>query len=90
MSDDKVVRLTPEEVEKLNELCPAPMGGFMDGTCPKCKKRFGWTGRVVDRPACPKCGHKVDLSELESDEREIKDFENLLRANRRRREEEDD
>ena len=31
---------------------------FMDATCPLCGKRFGWNGNLLDRPVCPKCGHR--------------------------------
>ena len=32
--------------------------GFFDATCTKCHKRFGWSGRLSDKPACPKCGQR--------------------------------
>ena len=30
--------------------------GFSNATCGKCGKRFGWTGRLSEKPPCPKCG----------------------------------
>jgi PHP family Zn ribbon phosphoesterase len=33
--------------------------GFFDASCPKCKRRYGWSGTVKDRPPCPKCGYRV-------------------------------
>lgn len=40
------------------------MSSFNDATCPKCGKRFGWQGNMVDKPQCPKCGHTDDPAEL--------------------------
>jgi ribosomal protein S27E len=31
---------------------------FIDARCPKCGAHVGWHGRMSDRPACPKCGHR--------------------------------
>ena len=31
--------------------------GFFDATCPKCKARIGWHGKITDRPPCRQCGH---------------------------------
>ena len=53
--------------------------GFMDALCPKCKKRFGWYGRVVDRPACSRCGHRPDAADLERDQAAMNDFRELLK-----------
>jgi len=30
--------------------------GFFDVQCRHCGKRFGWYGRLADRPPCPRCG----------------------------------
>ncbi len=38
---------------------------FFDATCPKCKKRFGWSGELIDKPTCPKCGHRDDPAGLQ-------------------------
>jgi len=45
--------------------------GFYDARCPKCGKRFGWHGRLTDKPACPRCGHRDDPAALARDEAEI-------------------
>lgn len=34
---------------------------FLDATCPKCGKRFGWTG---NKPPCPRCKYQDDPAEL--------------------------
>lgn len=45
------------------------MSAFNDATCPQCRKRFGWHGEMKECPPCPKCGHQVDLAELERTEK---------------------
>lgn len=47
------------------------MPGFLDATCRVCGKRFGWTGKLTDRPPCPGCGDVIPQSELEADEKEM-------------------
>ena len=32
--------------------------GCFDATCPKCKARLSWRGKVTDRPRCWQCGHR--------------------------------
>jgi len=54
------------------------MPAFIDGTCPKCKKRFGWVGEITDRPPCPKCGHQIPKEELEADQKAMDEMEALL------------
>lgn len=44
------------------------MAGFFDATCPKCGKRFGWSGELVERPPCPGCGHAIPAEELKAGE----------------------
>ena len=44
---------------------------FIDATCPKCSKRFGWTGNLVDKPPCPKCGWKDDPEKLKKIQEEM-------------------
>jgi ribosome-binding protein aMBF1 (putative translation factor) len=39
---------------------------FIDVLCPKCRRRFGWQGRMVDRPPCPRCGHQAPKVDLEA------------------------
>lgn len=33
------------------------MASFIDATCTKCGRKYGWCGEMKDRPKCPKCGH---------------------------------
>lgn len=47
---------------------------MIDGNCPKCGKRFGWQGSMIDRPPCPKCGHQIPRAELEADERKFQEI----------------
>lgn len=62
------------------------MGAFMDTTCRKCGKRFGWVGNSVDRPPCPKCGGMVDIVALKADDEEINRFRDLLLKRKSERE----
>ena len=56
------------------------MNGFMDATCPKCRKRFGWFGTIMERPACPRCGYQVPAQDLERDEKELAKAREEMRA----------
>jgi len=47
------------------------VNAFCDATCPRCGKRFGWTGGTQDRPPCPRCQHTVDPKELAEVEAEL-------------------
>lgn len=51
---------------------------FIDVSCPKCHKKFGWFGLVTDRPPCPRCNHQIDSAALEKDQAEIDNFRELL------------
>ncbi|MDE2102916.1 MAG: helix-turn-helix transcriptional regulator [Patescibacteria group bacterium] len=51
---------------------------MIDASCPKCKTRIGWYGRVVDRPACHRCGHQVPRAELERDQATMDEFRAML------------
>lgn len=53
------------------------MSAMMDATCP-CGKRIGWRGDAVDRPACPRCGHRPDQAVLEADDRTLQETMALL------------
>lgn len=46
------------------------MSGMMDARC-RCGKRFGWRGKVTDRPPCPSCGHALPLADLEREQAKI-------------------
>jgi DNA-binding transcriptional regulator YiaG len=37
---------------------------MIDATCPKCKKRIGWQGSMLDQPACPRCGTQAQVEDL--------------------------
>lgn len=50
---------------------------FMDKTCRKCRKRFGWFGDVESEPPCPKCGFQDKPSE--QDLKAFKEMEDILR-----------
>src|ERR1700737_4030596 len=50
------------------------MAAMIDVSCPKCNKRFGWGGDMVDRPPCPKCGYRPPQSELEAADKEMEAF----------------
>jgi uncharacterized Zn finger protein (UPF0148 family) len=43
---------------------------MIDATCPKCGRRFGWQGKMVDRPDCT-CGHNFPKAELEAADAEL-------------------
>ncbi len=51
---------------------------MFDATCPKCQKRFGWSGKLTDKPPCPRCGHQDSLEELEAAEAKMEAFQNEL------------
>ena len=54
------------------------MPSMIDAQCPKCRKRFGWSGRMVDKPACPRCGHADPREELEAADQEMDELRRLL------------
>ncbi len=54
--------------------------GFFDVQCSKCRKRFGWSGRFVDRPACPRCGHRPPQTELDADQAELDRHRAVMRT----------
>jgi endogenous inhibitor of DNA gyrase (YacG/DUF329 family) len=47
------------------------MPSLCDATCPRCGKRFGWSGEPGARPPCPRCGHQIDPAVLAHDQAEI-------------------
>ncbi len=49
------------------------MASFIDVSCPKCGRKYGWFGEMKDRPKCPKCGHQVPY-----DPEEEKKFQSAL------------
>lgn len=53
-------------------------GAFIDASCRKCGARIGWFGRVMDRPACRRCGDRPDDAELQSDQTEMDNFREML------------
>ncbi len=52
--------------------------GMIDAQCPKCKHRYGWTGELVHKPPCPRCGHQVPRAQLEADQRRLERSMQLL------------
>ena len=52
-----------------------PIVGFFDTTCPKCQKRFGWHGKITDRPLCPRCGHNTTPEEAGDVENSIRQLD---------------
>jgi DNA-binding XRE family transcriptional regulator len=56
------------------------MPAMIDVSCPKCGKRYGFTGRMTDCPACPKCGAEPDRAALEHDEKQMEEFKTLLHS----------
>lgn len=61
------------------------MPAFVDGTCPKCQMRFGWSGDMIDRPPCPKCGHQLPREELLAVDKELQAAEDEIIAFHERR-----
>jgi DNA-binding transcriptional regulator YiaG len=51
------------------------MTGMFDVTCEKCGKRFGWGGKLTDRPPCPvaHCGYRPPAAELASIEAKMEE-----------------
>src|SRR5689334_11247246 len=52
--------------------------GMIDAQCERCRKRFSWTGTILDRPSCPRCGHRVPRERLEADQRRQDRFAGLM------------
>ena len=61
------------------------MGALVDATCPKCRKRFGWAGEMIDRPPCPRCGHQLPLEELKAADEEMEVFRQQLLSRKENR-----
>jgi hypothetical protein len=54
------------------------MPSFIDLTCGKCKRRYGWCGELTDCKPCPSCGWKPDPKEMAKDEAMMKEAEKKL------------
>ena len=54
--------------------------GFFDASCPQCRRRFGWHGRIGDRPSCPHCGHKPAQATLDRVALRVEEFKLLMRT----------
>ena len=54
------------------------MPAMIDAQCPKCGRRFGWFGRMANRPACPRCGNRPPQEELDKADAEMAAFEQRL------------
>jgi ribosome-binding protein aMBF1 (putative translation factor) len=55
---------------------------FIDVSCPKCRRKFGWFGTMTERPPCPRCGHEIDKASLAHDQAKIDEFRTLLAERR--------
>jgi len=51
---------------------------FIDVCCPKCRAKFGWYGRLMDRPPCPRCRFTIPREELERDQAKMDASRELL------------
>ena len=51
---------------------------MFDASCPKCRKRFGWSGGMLDKPPCPRCGHVTPRAELEAEKARMDRFAALM------------
>lgn len=49
-----------------------------DARCPKCRTPIGWFGRILDRPACRRCGHRPSAAELERAQAQVDESRRLL------------
>ena len=58
----------------------ATMPSMIDARCEQCGKRFGSSGRMADRPPCPRCGHRPSQAELEAADAEMEAMEQRLRT----------
>ena len=54
------------------------MNAMIDVSCPKCGRRFGWCGEMINRPPCPRCGHQLPREELEKADAEMKAMQEML------------
>jgi ribosome-binding protein aMBF1 (putative translation factor) len=54
------------------------VSGFYDATCRRCKNKIGWTGELINRPSCPRCGDRPTDEQLLSDSGMVEEFSNLL------------
>lgn len=54
-----------------------------DGTCRKCGRRMGWTGKLTDKPTCPKCGEapsEKELKQLANCQKAIDDLIEIMKV----------
>lgn len=49
-----------------------PIVGFFDTSCPKCRGKYGWHGKITNKPSCPRCGHGITPQEMEDADFEIR------------------
>lgn len=54
------------------------MTGMIDVVCPKCCRRYGWVGKLKDRPKCPRCGHYIPAADLTEDSEALREFKEFL------------
>ena len=63
----------------MSKIKEKPIVGFFDAICPKCGKRFGWHGGIIDRPACSRCGHNITPEETKDVEKSVRQL-NVFRV----------
>lgn len=54
------------------------MAAFVDLTCSKCRRRYGFAGELKDAPACPHCGTRPDAKALAADAAAIDELRKVL------------
>lgn len=65
---------------------PKPLySAMLDHQCPRCRKRFGWKGTMLDCPPCPSCGTEVPRADLLEGHRQLTEFHEQLREIAERR-----
>jgi ribosome-binding protein aMBF1 (putative translation factor) len=52
---------------------------MIDVACPHCGKKYGFAGRVIDCPPCPRCGKEPDRAGLEHDQAILDEFAEFAR-----------
>jgi ribosome-binding protein aMBF1 (putative translation factor) len=56
------------------------MSMMIDAQCSKCARRFGWSGTMAQRPACPRCGFRPPQADLDAAARKMEEYSERLRT----------